>query len=163
MSSSELRVGTDIQPFGEVSSSIVQFGSAYITRLFTAHEVESSGGQHDVAVPGLTARFAAKEAFFKVLRSPDLIPPWTSVEVIRRPGGWTDLRLHGTARMMADEAGISSLAVSLSHEGGFGMAVVIACVAPTIDSHPPPPQLTATPQDRTRTSPDTREMGKWTN
>lgn len=130
MSKSCLRVGTDIQSTDDVMQSLQIFGERYVSRVFTPHEVQSSGGWGESSVPSLAARFAAKEAFFKVLRSSDVIPPWTSVEVVRSPGGWTDLCLHGIAKSMADGAGIDTLALSLSHSAGYGMAVVIA----TLDS-----------------------------
>ncbi len=149
MGNAGLRVGADIQSIDEVSRSIATFGPRYLDRVFTAHEVESSGGFGEVGLPSLTSRFAAKEAFFKVLRSPDLIPPWTSVEVVRSPHGWTDLHLHGSAVQMADQAGIAALAVSLSQGAGYGMAVVVATLVADGNASPPHESL--------------RELDPWTN
>jgi phosphopantetheine--protein transferase-like protein len=139
MSGSNVRVGSDIECIADVANSIEYFGSHYVDRLFTHHEVRFCANAGDGAAAGLAARFAAKEAFFKVLRTADLIPPWKSVEVVRDAGGWTELHLVGPAAAMADACGITQTAVSLSHTAEFALATVIAvvpepfCVVPTLD------------------------------
>lgn len=115
-------VGTDIQPISEIAESIDRFGSRYLRRLFTNHEIASCGG----SAPGLTARFAAKEATIKVLRPTSLIPRWRSIEVCRQPGGWVEIVLHAEAAELARQQHIGELSVSLSHGGDIGTATVIA-------------------------------------
>ena len=66
--------------------------------------------------PGPAARFAAKEATIKVLRPDDVRIDWRSIEVHREDSGACGLRLSDSAAELADAAGISSLAVSLTHE-----------------------------------------------
>ena len=122
-----IRVGTDLVRVADVADSVARFGDRYLTRLFTAHELESCGGAAD----RLAARFAAKEATIKVLRPDDLRPEWRAIEVRRHPSGACDLHLTGTAAAQASAAGITSLAVSLSHEGDLATAVVVAHVHPT--------------------------------
>jgi holo-[acyl-carrier protein] synthase len=133
----EIRVGTDIEAISEVAASIERFGERYGKRLFTPHEVDCSGGLCAAGAPGLTARFAAKEATFKVLRLDDGIPPWDTIEVRRRTGGWTELLLSGQAAALAEAAGIVQLSVSLSHGAGVGMATVVAlCHSPAPGPEP---------------------------
>ena len=74
----------------------------------------------------LAARFAAKEAAFKVLRVGDEPVAWTDVEVVRDDTGWVGLSLSGRAATLAEAAGISELALSLTHEQGCAAAVVVA-------------------------------------
>lgn len=138
----DLRVGTDIQSIEEVSASIREFGDRYLNRIFTRQEIESSGGSGSAGHAGLTARFAAKEAFFKVLRPVAAIPPWTEVEVVRQAAGWTDLTLHSSARAMAARAGLAHLALSLSHGGGFGLATVVGTFTPLEIGPTAPPEET---------------------
>lgn len=126
-------VGTDIQSIEEVADSIVRFGSRYATRLFTDHEIDSCGGVNTSAAPGLTARFAAKEATMKVLRPTERIPRWRSIEVCRQPGGWVEIALHAEAAELARERRISDMSVSLSHGGDVGTATVVAVVRTTHD------------------------------
>jgi holo-[acyl-carrier protein] synthase len=102
------------------------FGDRYVKRIFTEHEVSSCSGEPHTAAAGLAARFAAKEAAIKVLRPADEGLDWRSIEVHRAPPGWCELRLAGRASRLAQEAGITDLAVSLSHESGLASAVVIA-------------------------------------
>jgi holo-[acyl-carrier protein] synthase len=119
-------VGTDIQPISEVADAINRFGDRYLVRLFTEHEIATSGGRQQSAAAGLTARFAAKEATIKVLRPTELIPRWRSIEVRKQSGGWVEIELHDEAALLASQRHISDLTVSLSHAGGMGTATVIA-------------------------------------
>jgi holo-[acyl-carrier protein] synthase len=48
------------------------------------------------------------------------------MEVVKMPGGWCELELHGDARQLAAQAGIHSFSVSLSHEQAYAVAVVAA-------------------------------------
>jgi holo-[acyl-carrier protein] synthase len=122
-----MRVGTDLVRVHEVAASITRFGDRYLRRVYTDHELTSCGGEPS----RLAARFAAKEATIKVLRPADARPDWRAIEVRRHASGACDLHLSGTAAAQASAAGITSLAVSLSHEGDLATAVVIATVHPT--------------------------------
>ena len=68
----------------------------------------------------------------KVLRPRDGAVPWTAIEVRRDPGGWVEVELSGAAAELAEAAGVAELAVSLTHEGEFAAAVVVADDATTI-------------------------------
>jgi holo-[acyl-carrier protein] synthase len=81
----------------------------------------------------LAARFAAKEATIKVLRPGNDAIPWTDIEVTRQASGWVELRLTGAAATLATDAGITDLALSLTHEHGTACAVVIAEIPPAAD------------------------------
>jgi holo-[acyl-carrier protein] synthase len=125
----EVRVGTDVQSIEEVAASIARFGESYVRRLYTDHEVDCSGGTGPDAAPGLAARFAAKEATIKVLRLNDEFPGWTSIEVLRQPGGWCELGLHREAKRMAERAGVRQLSLSMSHGAGIATATVVGLFA----------------------------------
>lgn len=122
----ELRVGADLVAVDEVAEAVDRFGDRYLERVYTAHELACCQGAPQVRAAGLAARFAAKEAALKVLRPTGAAPDWRSIEVRRQPGGWCALRLTGTARRLADEAGIRRLSVSLSHQDTTAGAVVVA-------------------------------------
>jgi holo-[acyl-carrier protein] synthase len=124
-----LRVGVDVMAIGAVAESIARFGSRYLRRVYTDHELESSAGAPPVRAARLAARFAAKEATVKVLRPSGHRPDWRAIEVRRHPGGWCDLVLSGEAAALAAEQGIGTMAVSLSHEAGVAAAVVVATCA----------------------------------
>jgi holo-[acyl-carrier protein] synthase len=119
------RVGVDLVSIAEVASSVERFGERYLNRLFTAQELASCARAPAETAASLAARFAAKEAVIKVLRPVGPHPEWRSIEVIRGPEGACDIRLHGTAARLAEDAGIRELGVSLTHEAGMAAAVVI--------------------------------------
>jgi holo-[acyl-carrier protein] synthase len=121
-----LRVGTDLIPVAHVAESVARFGDRYVGRIYTAHEVSCCQGTPAVVAAGLAARFAAKEATIKVLRPVDHQPDWRSIEIRRHRSGWCAVHLSDEAARMAEEQGISNLAVSLTHEAGMAAAVVVA-------------------------------------
>jgi holo-[acyl-carrier protein] synthase len=113
----------------DVQRAIERFGDRYLSRVFTQHELSCARGTDRVAASSLAARFAAKEATLKVLRpgpGPRDAVDWRSIEVRREEEGWCSLRLTGTARMLAQRAGVRDISVSLSHEGEVATAVVVA-------------------------------------
>jgi len=126
-----VRVGTDVESVEEIESSLRQFGSRYTSRVFTDHELESCGGLDGNAGPGLAARFAAKEATIKMLAPEVGAPPWRSIEVRRRPGGWCDLILCDEAEELAVRQGLQQCSLSMSHGAGVGLATVVALCCPT--------------------------------
>jgi len=126
----DLRVGADVVSVHQVEESVARFGARYLERVYTQHELASSVGDSPVRAASLAARFAAKEATLKVLRPTGHQPDWRSVEVRRHASGWCTMALSGHAALLADQAGIAELAVSLTHEGDVAAAVVVALCGP---------------------------------
>jgi holo-[acyl-carrier protein] synthase len=103
-------------------------------RCFTESERSDAGGSADVA-QSLAARFAAKEALMKALRSGIGGFALTDVEVCRTTGkGATRnapyLVLHGAAAELADARGAGTFHLSLTHTDGVAIAFVVAEQAP---------------------------------
>jgi holo-[acyl-carrier protein] synthase len=121
-----IRVGSDVLSVQQVTESVARFGDRYLMRVFTEHELSSADGSPLVRAARLAARFAAKEATIKVLRPVDYQPDWRSIEVQRHAGGWCTMALSGHASDLAEQAGITDMAVSLTHEGDLAAAVVVA-------------------------------------
>jgi holo-[acyl-carrier protein] synthase len=88
------------------------------TRLFTEEE-------RGLGIASLAARFAAKEALAKALGAPAGLH-WTDARVEQDSDGRPSLRMQGTVLMRANDLGVDSLHVSLSHDAGVASAVVIA-------------------------------------
>lgn len=124
-----VRVGVDLVPVVEVAAAVERLGRRYLHRVFTAHERACArsgpGTATRYSAERLAARFAAKEAAVKVLRPVGVRPEWRSIEVRRVEGGWVELRLSGLAAALAAEAGITALAVSLTHEPMMAAACVV--------------------------------------
>jgi holo-[acyl-carrier protein] synthase len=121
-----IRVGTDLVSVESVRSSIDTHEARYLERVYTERELSDCRTGAGVDPERLAARFAAKEAALKVLRPGDEAVPWRSIEVRREPSGWVELELTGAAAALALDAGVSELALSISHEGEFASAVVVA-------------------------------------
>lgn len=129
-----IRVGCDVTSIDEVRESLAAFGSRYLDRVFTGREVRDCG---DVdPVPGLAARFAAKEAVIKAFASPDESYPLQEIEVMR-DGPLPTLRLSGSLADLARTQGWVSTAVSLSHGECHASAVVmVVCGGPVPPDEP---------------------------
>jgi len=94
-------------------------------RLFTQAERDECEKRSD-PVPGLAARFAAKEATMKALGVGLGSFAMRDVEVTRAPSGAPRLVARGRAFEIAESAGVAELLVSLTHSGLVASAVVIA-------------------------------------
>lgn len=87
-------------------------------RLFAAAE-------RGLPVHSLAARFAAKEALAKALGAPAGLR-WTDAEVMRAGSGRPVLRTRGTVAAAASRLGVERWHVSLSHDAGAAVAMVMA-------------------------------------
>jgi holo-[acyl-carrier protein] synthase len=132
-----VRAGIDLVSVDQVRGAIAEHGEHYLKRVYTDREVRDCTTSSGLDPERLAARFAAKEAALKTLRPGDVGIPWFSIEVVRRPEGWVALELSGAAAELASDAGISELALSITHESGFASAVVVATCEPTSESGGP--------------------------
>jgi len=121
-----LRVGIDLVSVDSVRESIRDHGARYLKRIYTEGELHDCRTDQGIIAERLAARFAAKEATLKVLRPTDEAIPWRAMEVVRHGAGWVEVELSGRAETLADEAGLSDFALSISHEAGYASAIVIA-------------------------------------
>ncbi|MDI6909169.1 holo-ACP synthase [Nocardioides sp.] len=86
-------------------------------RLFTPAEAERP-------VASLAARFAAKEALAKALGAPEGMA-WHDAEIRSEESGRPVLEMRGSVLRRANDLGVSSVHVSLSHDAGIASAVVV--------------------------------------
>lgn len=131
----------DLVDISRVRESIAQFGARFIDRIFTADEAAYAATTPALQPERLAARFAAKEAALKALCMADQGVPWKDMEVFRHPDGRCELRLHGKAAEHAQRRGVMQLALSLSHDGHFAAAIVVAVLRG--DATPANPATTA--------------------
>ena len=68
-------------------------------------------------------RWAAKEAVSKVLGLGIRGIGWREIEIERLPTGQPTVRLHGSAAERATAIGIAAIAVSITHEREYAVAV----------------------------------------
>lgn len=124
-----MRVGLDLVSVDSVRDSVAEHGERYLQRIYTERELRDCSGPAGVDPERLAARFAAKEATLKVLRPGAVGVPLSAIEVQRSPEGWVELGLSGPAATLAAQIGLGELTLSITHEGGFASAVVIASCA----------------------------------
>jgi holo-[acyl-carrier protein] synthase len=124
--SPSIAVGIDLVRVSQIEDSVKRFGRRFLERVYTARELSYSLADVGSVAPRLAARFAAKEAAMKVLRVGGSGMSWRSIEVLRAPDGWCELALHDDAKKRADDRGLCGFSVSLSHEGDYATAMVIA-------------------------------------
>lgn len=98
---------------------------ALLDRLFSAAEQDYCKPKKQAA-SCLAARFAAKEAFVKALGTGlrDGIG-WTEITVVNDALGKPSLELRGIAREKLLVTGASRVHLSISHDGGHAVAMVI--------------------------------------
>jgi holo-[acyl-carrier protein] synthase len=110
-------VGIDVVDIARFTRSLERTPGLAV-RLFTEDE-------RPLTPRSLAARFAAKEALAKALGAPRGLR-WTDAEVRRAADGRPSLHVDGTVAEAANRLGVTSWHISLSHDGGVAVAVVIA-------------------------------------
>jgi holo-[acyl-carrier protein] synthase len=103
----------DIERFGASLSRTPGLAN----RLFTDTEASRP-------LASLAARFAAKEALAKSLGAP-VGMDWHDAEVVSEESGRPVLEIRGSVLRRANDLGVASVHVSLSHDAGIASAVVV--------------------------------------
>ncbi|HEY6196955.1 MAG TPA: holo-ACP synthase [Candidatus Eisenbacteria bacterium] len=118
-------IGIDVCKVDRIAESLRRFGERMERRLFTPGELAYCRGFKD-PLPHLAARFAAKEAASKALGTGIAGGiGWTQIEVLQPGGRVPILRLSGAALERFRAMGATESHLSLSHDGGLGVACVV--------------------------------------
>ena len=119
-------VGIDIVVVRRLGASLERWGHRFAKRVFTDFELEYCSGRKNRAAC-LAMRFAAKEAFVKALglgmRKPLM---WQDIEIRPDALGKPEIFLSPRALDYCEGKGIRSWHLSLTDEGEYAAAVVIA-------------------------------------
>lgn len=117
-----LRSGIDIIEIDRLNKVNPAIRQRFLKRVYTPLELEISGDS-DASLAG---RFAAKEAVSKALGSGIGHIRWQDIEIRRGTNGEPLLYLHGAARQLADELGLTIWSVSISHSRTHAVAMAVA-------------------------------------
>jgi holo-[acyl-carrier protein] synthase len=79
----------------------------------------------DAPMKTIAGRFAAKEALIKALGGSDGVA-WHEVEITKNLSGKPEIKTSGKTAETLASAGISSLHLSISHDAGVAVAMVVA-------------------------------------
>lgn len=108
-------IGVDVCSLERFASAAARVG--VLDRLLTPHE---QAGRPET----LAGRFAAKEALAKALGAPSGLV-WTDCVVSSDAAGRPSLSLSGTVAARASELGVVRTHLSISHDAGVAVAMVI--------------------------------------
>ncbi len=115
-----LATGIDLIEIERIESAIARHGERFLNRIYTERELADCAGRAE----SLAARFAAKEAAAKALRTGIGEINWREVEIKRAENGAPELHLHGKAKELARNIGVGIWSVSLSHSQSHAIAMV---------------------------------------
>jgi phosphopantetheine--protein transferase-like protein len=112
-------LGIDIIKVQRIRETLERFGSRFSRRVLTDREQRYVRDRPET----LAGRWAAKEAVSKVLGLGVRGIGWREIEVERLPTGQPAVRLHGRAAARAEQLGMSRIALSISHESDYAVAI----------------------------------------
>jgi holo-[acyl-carrier protein] synthase len=117
-----LRTGIDLVEIYRLEQLDSAIRARFLERVFTPTELAESRGQ----LPSLAGRFAAKEAVAKAMGCGIGPISWQEIEIQRGEQGEPVLKLSGNAHRIADELGLVSWSISISHTREHAVAVAVA-------------------------------------
>jgi holo-[acyl-carrier protein] synthase len=112
-------LGVDIIKVGRIRDTLARFGPRFSERVLTPSERRYVRDRPET----LAGRWAAKEAISKVLGLGVRGIGWKEIEVERLPTGQPAVRLHGRAARRAEQLGMTRIALSISHESDYAVAI----------------------------------------
>lgn len=126
-------VGLDMVDVAAFNRQLEDTASVFGAATFTRREFDDASSRPSgVPARHLAARFAAKEALLKAWSQasgaapPDLVAvDLREIEVVTDAAGRPHLRLHGRVAEALAGLGLSRLHLSLTHDGGYAMAMVV--------------------------------------
>ena len=119
--------GVDLVECSRLAEVIGRHGDRFLRRVFTPGELAYCRPRKRW-IEHLAGRFAAKEAVFKVLGTGWRGGiAWTDVEVVNDAAGRPDVVLSGRCREIAEELGLSTILLSISHTAAHAIASAVGC------------------------------------
>jgi holo-[acyl-carrier protein] synthase len=112
-------LGIDIIKVDRIRAAIDRFGDRFWRRVLTDGEHRYVRNRPE----NFAGRWAAKEAVSKVLGLGVRGVGWRDIEIVRLPTGAPSVQLSGRAATRAEQLGMGRIAVSISHEGDYAVAI----------------------------------------
>ena len=138
-------LGIDIIKVERIARAIAKHGDRFPRRVLTDAEARYVRNRPT----NFAGRWAAKEAVSKVLGLGVRGVGWRDIEIVRLPTGQPSVRLHGRAASRAEQLGMARIAVSISHEGDYAVAIAFG-VRTAGGAFVFPPDIEARLDDRER-------------
>jgi len=118
----KLATGVDLIEVARIEEVIARHGKHYLERIYTPAEIEQCGKRTE----SLAGRFAAKEAVAKALGCGIGDISWQEIEILGDEQNAPILTLYGEAKVKAQELGLTTWSVSISHSQSHSVALVVA-------------------------------------
>lgn len=119
-------IGSDIVECLRIGRMIEQHGELFLARVYTEREVLLCHGRRR-SIEHFAARWAAKEAILRALRTPWRRGlPWTDIEVRDGADGVPQAHLGGAVRDVAEGLEVSDIHLSLAHCRAYATATAVA-------------------------------------
>lgn len=119
-----LGIGVDLVDVRRMEAVIFRWQERFLRRIFTETEIRYCNNKKNPAQRFAT-RYAAKEAFIKALY-PKGIGGISMREIeINQGDGRPTVRVYGKVKEFAEEVGIKTIHLMVSHDGDYGVANVI--------------------------------------
>jgi holo-[acyl-carrier protein] synthase len=112
-------LGIDIIRVDRIRQTLERFGDRFTRRVLTPAEQRYVRNRPAT----FAGRWAAKEAVSKVLGLGVRGIGWREIEIERLPTGQPAVRLHGRAERRAQQLGMERVALSISHEADYAVAI----------------------------------------
>ena len=138
-------LGIDIIRIDRIRAALAKFGDRFSNRVLTPAERAYVRGRPET----MAGRWAAKEAVSKVLGLGVRGIGWREIEIERLPTGQPSVRLHDRAAQRAEQLGMGRIAVSISHEAEYAVAIAFG-IRTVGGRYLFPPDIEARLEDRER-------------
>jgi holo-[acyl-carrier protein] synthase len=138
-------LGIDIIRVERIRAALARFGPRFSRRVLTESERRYVRDRPET----MAGRWAAKEAVSKVLGLGVRGIGWRDIEIERLPTGQPAVRLHGRAAARAEQLGMGRIAVSITHESDYAVAIAFG-VRTSGGRYVFPPDIEARLDDRER-------------
>ena len=138
-------LGIDIIKVARIRDTLAKFGRRFSNRVLTANEDRYVRDRPET----FAGRWAAKEAVSKVLGLGVRGIGWRDIEIVRLPTGQPSIRLHGRASARAEQLGMGRIAVSITHESEYAVAIAFG-IRTAGGAYLFPPDIEARLDDRER-------------
>ena len=118
----KLRSGIDIIEISRLDEVNPAIRLRFIQRVYTASEIAQARDRTDA----LTGLFAAKEAVSKALGTGIGRVHWQDIEILHLSSGQPVVKLHNQAKILAEQLGLHTWSVSISHDRDKVVAMAVA-------------------------------------
>lgn len=125
----DILCGVDIIEIERIKKAIQKDNGRLISKVFTEAERDYCEKRLMSKHQHYAVRFAAKEAVSKALGTGIAGGlALVDIEVVKDERGKPDIKLHGKAKKIADEMGVKSMKLSLSHCDSYAVANVVCLI-----------------------------------